>query len=271
MKPYNHFILTIFNLPVYGDVPDEQWHLQRFQLFREFCFPSVRGQSRQDFKWLVFFSINTPKQHEKAILDFSTYQNFIPIYIDSLSTFHDSLRNAITKHSRYNAEYIITTRLDNDDAISSFYVEQIQDSFANQTFQFLSFPYGVVWHKQKVYIYIDNYNPFVSLIEHAADYKTIHCITHREIYTLGEVKQLGSKAQPAWMQVVHGNNIRNRVRGRRVPWEVIHRNFAIEQRINDEPWLDFFVDKYILCLLRQFRELLIKCLSRIVSRWMMFS
>jgi hypothetical protein len=71
MSTFNHFILTRFNVKVSFAEPgaglEPAWLLHRFELFDHFCYPSVRGQSNLNFKWLVLFDSNTPDSFKEKI------------------------------------------------------------------------------------------------------------------------------------------------------------------------------------------------------------
>ncbi|WP_051227980.1 glycosyltransferase [Gillisia sp. JM1] len=58
---FQHYILTRFNLRAEDwtttknneKVLTEEWLEERFDLFENYCFSSVRNQTNQNFKWLV--------------------------------------------------------------------------------------------------------------------------------------------------------------------------------------------------------------------------
>lgn len=52
---YTHLIVTRFNLQLWdGAKPlDVAWLAHRFELFEQYCYPSVVGQTEQNFKWFV--------------------------------------------------------------------------------------------------------------------------------------------------------------------------------------------------------------------------
>jgi hypothetical protein len=64
MAGFHHFVLTRFNVKIglgggESVAPNLEWLVHRFDLFDKFCFPSVRNQSNLNFKWLVFFDVDT--------------------------------------------------------------------------------------------------------------------------------------------------------------------------------------------------------------------
>ena len=215
MKKFNHFILTRFNLAIRGRIGLEpEWLNHRFELFERFCYPSVVGQSNQNFKWLVFFDSRTPEVFKNKVREYSQYQNFVPVYTDGYKEILSLYKKAILNHLEDGSEYLITTRLDNDDAIFKDFVKTIQDNFNEQEFEFISFSNGYVWYNHKIYSYKYLANPFTNLIEKingltVNGIKTAQCITHTKLASIA--KQLNTRA--AWLQVIHENNQANRVRG----------------------------------------------------------
>lgn len=94
---FQHFIITRFNLrradwkttKNSDEVLSETWLKNRFTLFENYCILSVKKQKNQNFKWLVFLGINTPEIYKEKIEEVNTM------------------------------DYIITSRLDNDDSLHS--------------------------------------------------------------------------------------------------------------------------------------------------------
>lgn len=215
MKKFNHFILTKFNLARKGGVALEpEWLNHRFELFEQFCYPSVVGQTNQNFKWLVFFDSKTPELFKNKIREYSQYKNFVPVYAQGFGTISLLYKKTILEHLEDGAEYLITTRLDNDDAIFKDFVQTIQDNFNEQEFEFINFSNGYIWYEHKINSYRYLANPFATLIEKINDLsvdgiKTAQCVDHSKLASIA--KQLNTRA--AWLQVVHQKNVTNRVKG----------------------------------------------------------
>ncbi|AFY32499.1 glycosyltransferase [Calothrix sp. PCC 7507] len=251
MKSFQHFIITRFNVRVdysksrAGINPD--WLSHRFKLFDQFCYSSVRGQSNQNFKWLVFFDSETPEYFKSKIKKYAEWQNFIPLYIDCEFTSQIN-HQAVLNYLKSNTEYLITTRLDNDDAVSKDFVQLIQNSFTEQEFEFINFTSGYVWNHGKLYSFDYPNNPFVSLIEKVNQtnidgFKTIACGQHTELYLMGQIKQI--KTKPTWLQVIHEQNVSNRIRGIREPIKKLGDDFFISSECipKQEPLVPYLLDK----------------------------
>lgn len=234
-KNFQHVILTRFNVRVNYSPSrvgiDREWLTHRFNLFEQFCYPSVLNQSNQNFKWFVFFDSETPQFFKDKVATYVTWKNFIPIYLDHVLTGQD-IRRVLFDGLKQETRYLITTRLDNDDAMSRFLIEKIQAEFKGQAFEFINFTNGYVLNDGKLYWLRYKANPFASLIEKITEltpdgFKTILSMTHDQLCTSGKVRQV--ETQPAWLQVVHGKNISNRVRGVRHPIAGLTHDFAIQR------------------------------------------
>ncbi|WP_426429694.1 glycosyltransferase [Winogradskyella sp. HB-48] len=184
---YNHFLITRFNLRNPKWVADkknapvltDQWHENRFKLFNDFCFESVKAQTNQNFQWLVFFDTTTPQKFRDIVDTFkSKMDNFIPIYVNGMDLFLPSIKEYI---SNYNSKFLITSRLDNDDCISRYYIDEVQKRFNHQNFMAVDFIDGYslqIKPDVKIGKRIDQYSPFISLIEKNDNPKTVWSASH---------------------------------------------------------------------------------------------
>ena len=60
---------------------------------------------------------------------------------------------------------LITSRLDNDDAIARDFVEMVQNCFTKQEVEFINFTYGAQYSDGRMFARLDPSNAFISLIE----------------------------------------------------------------------------------------------------------
>jgi hypothetical protein len=229
-RVFDHFILTRFNLRIaYADGhPGLQasWLEHRFDWFDRFCFPSVCSQSNQDFKWVVYFDSETPGEFASRIEDYRRFPAFRPVFIDGYS--ESAIRDSISELRTPGCDYLITTRLDNDDAIHKDFVRGIQEGFQHQAFEIVSFPRGYVWQDGRIYSTRHASSPFASLIERVSDerqpaFRTILWKPHGELRTIDGFRTM--EGPPMWLQVVHDRNVSNRVTGIRTPVTVLADGF----------------------------------------------
>ncbi|MBE9141525.1 hypothetical protein IQ254_30785, partial [Nodosilinea sp. LEGE 07088] len=234
---FQHFFLTKFNVRSFPDLKpgcDPSWLARRFDLFSQFCFPSVSQQSNQNFKWLVFFDSDTPDEFKQIITSYvEQWSNFIPVYLDfplPYGEFPDDARQVVRRYIPESCEYLITTWLDNDDAIHKDYVQMIQDNFHQQDSETINFFFGYQLSKGKLYFDFELANHFISLIEkyNPDSFNTCLCRPHKELY---EVCKSAKKifCKPVWIEVVHGSNYMNVYRrGFRIPASNILQDFSIQ-------------------------------------------
>ena len=218
---FNHYLITRFNLrnedwktSKNGSlVLTEEWLKNRFILFERFCIPSVQNQTNQHFTWLVFFDENTPQEYKQKITEYTRMlSNFIPVFINGMREFLPSIQKEIKKSS---SEYIITSRMDNDDSISKFYTEEIQKKFNRQNFLALDFSDGYTLQIKpqiKIGYRLQVYNPFITLIEKNDNPQSVWSKqTHGSWKKEKNVKRIQNKR--VWMSVIHLENKKNQFVG----------------------------------------------------------
>lgn len=240
MTDFRHVIITRFNIATdYGSNErlNSSYLNYRFSLFEQFCYPSVLAQSNQRFKWVVLFDERTPDAYKNIVDKYSAWEKFVPVYVNGL--INDEIKQEII--STYlideDDEYLITTRLDNDDAVAIDFVQTIQDSFKAQECEFINLSFGYCLYNGNLFLIEDKGNPFISLIEKVSrtairDIKTVYCGTHNELSAIGPVIQL--ETQPAWIQVIHKGNVLNTLRGVKQPIETLSNRFNIDLKLGQQ-------------------------------------
>lgn len=265
LQEFQHFIITRFNVKVdFGTAAglDPDWLKHRFDLFERFCYPSVRSQSNQNFKWLVYFDAETPEPFKTRILSYAAWENFIPVFLSEKFT-DEVNRSMILRYLDKQADFLITTRLDNDDAICRSFTDMIQAHFARQEMQLITLPNGYVWQDGRLYAFQYLSNPFLSLTEQihtrtTDGFKTVLCGSHTQVTKIGTLKQI--KTEPGWLQVVHGKNVTNRVRGIRQPLAQLNGKFAIAETTDSsqDSGLQYYTDKAFSILKFPFNEIAVR-------------
>jgi len=251
---FNHFFLTKFNVRSFPELRpgcEPTWLERRFNLFDQYCFPSVSNQSNQNFKWLVFFDIDTPEPFKQKIADYAKkWANFVPIYLDCplpYGKFPDQVRTIVRQYIPSDSEYLITTWLDNDDAIHKDYVQFIQANFEPKDGETLNFFFGYQLAEGKLYFDFELANHFISLIEkyNPESFNTCLCRPHKELY---EVCKSAKKifCKPLWIEVVHGSNYMNVYRrGFRIPLGNILADYSlkVEEPQDQEKTIPFLLEQ----------------------------
>ncbi len=213
--PFTHILLTRFNTSV-GFAPsqnglDRNWLEARLILFERYCLPSVATQVCSNFKWLVFCDEDSPKWFKERMAAYG--ELLLPVYIAGPATDHVIARSVVTS-GIVSSQYLITTRLDNDDAIGADHLRLVQQAFMRQIRTFLVFPFGLQLYRGQLFNTYWQSNPFLSLIEKVSTeglFTTVMCVEHNLVRTAGEVQCIFSV--PQWLQVIHGANLQNSLRG----------------------------------------------------------
>lgn len=248
MSDLTFIILTRFNILSGSNFTlglDYDWLSNRFELFDSFCYPSVRNQTNQNFKWLVFFDSATPQLFRKKINLYAKWDVFTPCYVDFTN---DNIINRIIAKTKESSDFLITSRLDNDDALSRDYVQTVLDNFRKQKRSFLNFNKGYVLDIENNSLYIYNHysNAFITLIEKTEDFTTVFCdgISHIDLASEGRIEPI--HMDPMWLQVVHSKNIKNKIKSgmRRVPINRLQDSFTLNYSIAPKHMecIDIFIE-----------------------------
>lgn len=224
------FILTRFNLSLWPadkngkSTRTGQWLQQRFELFERFCFPSVQHQSVQDFEWIVLFDSETPAIYRDKMKEYKrALPGFMPYFVPAKSGLYFAyIFQSIVSSKVAVGDKVITTYLDNDDALRFDYIETVKRlaAGAGDSPMFISFKYGLQY--------------FTSLnIALSISFPTNHFISLAETYTEGyrlktvfgygshmgiegyrgtRVLYVDDREQAGWVEVVHESNVVNEVR-----------------------------------------------------------
>jgi hypothetical protein len=226
---FRHLILTPFNIRTAGAPGlDEGWLAHRFELFETFCYPAIRAQTCRDFRWLVFLDPDTPAGFQRRIEDLGSDSPLEPVYIPKMEDY----RRPTLERIGADVTHVITTTLDNDDAVATSFVERVQAEFRGQDFEFVNFLHGyrLDLRKRRLYAHAIRVNPFISLIERNGEgVRTMRgCGPHDHLASkFPQIRDVAT--EPLWLQVVHGRNIA--VTGvwgcRRVPLSVLQDRFAL--------------------------------------------
>jgi hypothetical protein len=234
MNPeFRQLVLTVFNVRLHfgsNQAPSEEWLRHRFQLFEQLCYPAMRAQSNQNFRWVALLDEGTPAEFRARIDRCREWENFIPHYTDQVMSVESfaAMRKALISRYVGPSEYLITTTLDNDDCLHRDYVATIQEQFSKQQYEFVNFADGFAldYQRERLYLKHDLTGPFVSLIEKSGDAATtVWLASHRELHRYGAVRQIAGR--PMWIQVIHGRNAVNSLDlFRRVPVTDLGEGFS---------------------------------------------
>lgn len=220
MSP-NHFLITRFFVRINEEAPapSEEWLRGRLPIFEQFTLPSVRAQTSQEFRWLLFVDSDTPdwvREYLGRVLP----ENSTVVSIDGPCVHEPIAREVI---ARTTTSRVITSRVDSDDALHDDYIATVQAQLRDSEFSFLNFSDGFQYSRSRLLKYSHPSNAFISLIEPvAAPLRTVFIDWHDRVGLYGPVRQVRDKR--LWVQVCHGSNVVNQERGIRAN----HRVWATE-------------------------------------------
>lgn len=256
-----HIILTRFNLPSGGRESkirhSPNWLENRFELFERYCLPSVMQQSSSNFEWFIYFDIDTPEPFQTRAKKYQIQYQQITIFWGKKIPLADIQRQILDRVPAHKS-YLLTSRLDNDDALNSDFIRELQADAAQLTHkshaQVMNYPNGLILSGGRVYSHRDTSNPFASLLEPvSADIKTIWQHQHTKLHNFGKIHQL--KPQAMWLQVIHNDNVSNRIRGHRVHNTELIKAFPfLEKQLGHESDLLVSLENATLTPVRQLKE-----------------
>jgi hypothetical protein len=212
---YQQLLITRYNVKFGGEQGIDPfapgWLEHRDALFRRYCFASVRGQRFRGFEWFVIFHPETPRKYYDFLGRTAT-----PVFGRTTSEAVEVIQR---RHIR--ADTVVTSRIDNDDAIAPEFMGRVRQTFeralrvrfADGRDFAISFRNGIVAHAptQTWTTRSQASPPFLTLVKHLAAGDTWLSplrVDHNEIPKLYPVISLDNP-KPLWAFVVHERNISN--------------------------------------------------------------
>lgn len=219
MRDFDHYLLTRFNVKVEGwettrkgtKVLTDDWLSHRFELFEKYCLPSVQNQSVVNFKWCIFFDTDTPERFKFKINEIASRDQFIEVFYVNNET--EIVPSFLEHTSGSSSEFIITSRLDNDDLIHQDFIKTIQNLFQARNNQVIDLTRGfqmkLEGNRATFCDYHNQFNPFISLVENRNSVKTVLSREHKEWKLMKDYSEFKSSA--LWIEFIHENNKLNHI------------------------------------------------------------
>ena len=209
---YKHIILTRFNLQfeLGNDIYIQpSWLDERFRLFERYCLPSIVGQTNQNFTWVILSSEQTPTKYKERLSQYAqTYSNikleYCPYY-DDVNILYKEIGE---KHIADN-NFLLSTRIDNDDMLSLDFVQTLQSHVKYISDKaIITFPNGIQWFERESITCGISYPPnhFLNFLEPRQEIRTCLGVDHTKV---NPRKLIQLKQDSMWCEIVHGNNICN--------------------------------------------------------------
>lgn len=212
-----HVLLTRFNLPSPGAESAVRrrpgWLEDRVRLFDTYCVPSVRHQTDRRSRWLVYVDPASPRwllDHLAPHVDDGTLRLVAREHVPTADLLADI--RAVCDGA---TGPLLTTNLDNDDGLATDFVERVTAAAEADTRRRAIYVVpGLVREADRLYLRADRQNAFCSVLDPAAEPDTAWLDWHNRLHLHMPTQEL--QGRPGWLQVVHGSNVSNRARGRRV-------------------------------------------------------
>jgi len=237
----DHYLITRFNVPVPNwardkagiTTLDEAWMNHRITLFNTFCAPSVAGQTLKDFRWLIYCDRNTAKEFVDQI-----NQSILMIphaelrFVKDFDELKVDLKQVISTGGN---QYIITSRVDNDDALGRKYIELTQVNLIHENRMVINLCGGALYDlHQRILTKLPQmrFNHFGSLVEKRNDtveYLTVMGFSHHD--PPADVKVKDVKSEYAWLKIIHDRNVNSRTIGVPVFSSDLAQHFNLEKNV----------------------------------------
>jgi hypothetical protein len=239
-------IITRFNVRFGKDtnpcINSTEWLRHRLALFGDFTFPSVARQTIMPDKWFVFFDSGTPAAIRRELETLQSKMSlFFPVFCDVFDI--NVCRNAVEEWLPATVQWIVSTRLDNDDAMNNRLLESVYSTCSDGRREFINPLNGIIITDSRAYRKKDPSSPFISLSEPRIDFSTVFIGSHDRLKKFGLVCQVQIK--DAWIQVIHGGNIANRLRGVRARYSSLDLDSFPEKvrlSLRSESNMEFLID-----------------------------
>ncbi len=207
---FKHFILTRYALRMPdGALPNAEWLTHRRELFERYTLPSVAAQTVSNYVWLLFYDWSLDEQMDECL---RAWQMKCP-WIMGVGTeqpweeFNLDMRRAMNRHLE-GATHVISTRLDNDDAIAPDFLALVQAEFRAQiepTFVNFTVGQNLTVATNQLEEHPHPHNMFISCIEPVKDFQAVLTWAHNHCPAVGPVIQLAEPAR--WTHIVHDRNV----------------------------------------------------------------
>ena len=184
----------------------------------------------QPVSWIVYFDPDSPAWLMERLRPLVERGLFIPILRVSVN--HDELLSDLRDAVPDKGDVLVTTNLDNDDGLAVDFCERITSLETTHRRAAVYVATGLIKSADGVFLKTDRRNAFCSVREPWEGAITAWAEYHNEFSRIMPVVHIDGP--PGWLQVVHGANVSNRVRGRLIapkPHKVRFGNMLDDARV----------------------------------------
>ena len=199
-----------------------QWLESRLDHFTTFCLPSVVNQTRPPDLWLLGLDGESPDAVEPVLQAIKDCPWIVPVWQKGVEGIYENKVTVFTREilARLPADrtHLITSRLDNDDAINRHFVEYLRTyasavagSHADLDDYWLAFPVGAFYSKGRCISYVYPNNSFCSRVQAASglteESETVFEFQHARLFLNNCKVFLPLTTDPMWVRNYHGENL----------------------------------------------------------------
>ncbi|WP_430296046.1 glycosyltransferase [Sinomonas sp. B1-1] len=246
MPAIDHVLLTRFNLPSAGIESRIRarsgWLRDRMALFEAYCLPSVAAQRNANLNWIIYLDPASPSWLKERMDALGSAGVCTPVYREEVP--REALVGDLARVTGCGGDVLVTSNLDNDDGLAVDFAARLQAAVIDGARIALYFAEGLIRHDDELFRCRDTHNAFCSVSEPWDEPLTCWADWHNRLGDMMPVRVLDG--EPGWLQVVHGGNVSNRIRGSRVGPERYARLFTTGidgvrapralERVADQMW-----------------------------------
>lgn len=225
---YKHFIITRFNLRSFDNtwntdkfgnsVLTDAWLDHRVELFMKYCLPSVINQTCKDFLWLLYFDVTTNDLVKQKFIELEKVHSGLikVIWSNGYDDFTKHYCRDVMSFCSGEHEFVITTRLDNDDIIHKDFIKKIRENFHEQQFMAINFLKILMLNpevKNKVHIDYSFSNHFISVVEKIGYSTIIGCYARGDRFWNKKNEIIQITGKPYCIEIISDRNLLNHYRG----------------------------------------------------------
>ena len=201
---FEQYILTRFNTPFLADPSrclKPSFIEGRLGYFRRFCLQAMKAQTVQDFRWIVWMHKRTPGRFVEQMKSLLNQDNFQLALTDEYGA---EYIQRFMRQQRISMPWLVTSRIDSDDAVAVDYVEVIQEIIRTKR-EFINYSEGFEWQQGRIQPYHCSHIGFQSYVEPIEECRTVYQVPHYETAKVGLVRQYSEK--PMWIWVTSHENL----------------------------------------------------------------
>ena len=184
---------------------------ERLDLFERYCAPSVREQTNREFTWLLFLDRDTSAEARSRIAKAVAGAPDARLVFLPPVAGDGPVAAAALQHVQGTPDLLVTTRLDNDDALHEDALEVVRARARAERREFLNLRFGYVTDGRTARVKSHKYGHYTTLVEPAsgAPFRTVHCgLPHGRARQFAPFRQIADR--PYWLEVIHTRNAANR-------------------------------------------------------------